>query len=675
MEFIIKRLSGSLGLSSEEENRLEDPSLWPSTLKDNYDILSNEEKKLVVLLLSLNQHHLFEKWDKLGVNDNQKHLFFNQVKLLHESYTVSGGLASYIDRSKKLLQSARLGENPLDGWRPEVPVGATIDPFSQEFIANEYVGLSEVARCGFVLVAGGLGERLGYNGIKVELPTEMTTTICYLELYCQQILSMQKYLETEREKELRGSDKNKMRRLAPFLPLAIMVSEDTEMKTIQLLENNNYFGLKKSQVTIMKQGKVAALLNNSAHISQESPYVIDAKPHGHGDVHALMHSTHTAKKWLEIGIKWVVFFQDTNGLAFHSLPAMLGVSVKLGLDVNSLTIPRVAKQAVGAIVKLINDSEKREMTVNVEYNQLDPLLRSTVSPDGDVNDPTTGMSIYPGNINQLLFRLEPYLETLIRTEGVMGEFVNPKYSDSTKTTFKKPTRLECMMQDYPKVLPLSSKVGFTSMPSWICFSPCKNNSVDAAGLLSSGVPPGSAFSAESDQYHCHAEMLRLIGVNIQNAQPVTYLGISSIPGPRIVLHPSFAVFPNEIKQRFPFPSKVTITSRSTLIIIGDVEIINLHLDGALTLEAVPGTKLIVNTGTRKIYNRGHELVGLSGNNTTEFEKMRGYSIKRHDTNIISTGTIDMAVGSYIYTGKSILPFNLYDPESETKSNNCNCLFC
>lgn len=30
------------------------------------------------------------------------------------------------------------------------------------------------------------------------------------------------------------------------------------------------------------------------------------------------------------------------------------------------------------------------MTVNVEYNQLDPLLRATVSPEGDVDDPQTG---------------------------------------------------------------------------------------------------------------------------------------------------------------------------------------------------------------------------------------------------------------------------------------------
>jgi UDP-sugar pyrophosphorylase len=77
---------------------------------------------------------------------------------------------------------------------------------------------------------------------------------------------------------------------------------------------------------------------------------------------------------------------------------------------------------------------------------LDPLLRATGYPDGDVNDKDTGFSPFPGNINQLLFKAKPYADTLKRTKGVMPEFVNPKYSDEAKTVFKKPTRLECMMQ-------------------------------------------------------------------------------------------------------------------------------------------------------------------------------------------------------------------------------------
>ena len=76
-------------------------------------------------------------------------------------------------------------------------------------------------------------------------------------------------------------------------------------------------------------------------------------------------------------------------------------------------------------------------TVNVEYNQLDPLLRTTEEfKDGDANTATTGYSPFPGNINQLVFQLDGYNKILERTKGVMPDFVNPKYKDSTKTLLR-----------------------------------------------------------------------------------------------------------------------------------------------------------------------------------------------------------------------------------------------
>lgn len=48
-------------------------------------------------------------------------------------------------------------------------------------------------------------------------------------------------------------------------------------------------------------------------------------------------------------------------------------------------------------------------------------------------------------------------------QGVVVEFVNPKYKAGSRTDFKKPTRLECMMQDFPKLMSKelgdSTKVG------------------------------------------------------------------------------------------------------------------------------------------------------------------------------------------------------------------------
>lgn len=49
----------------------------------------------------------------------------------------------------------------------------------------------EVKYCGFVLVAGGLGERLGYGDIKLRLPSETCTMTTYLQLYIRQILHLQ----------------------------------------------------------------------------------------------------------------------------------------------------------------------------------------------------------------------------------------------------------------------------------------------------------------------------------------------------------------------------------------------------------------------------------------------------------------------------------------------------
>ena len=43
-----------------------------------------------------------------------------------------------------------------------------------------------------MLVAGGLGERLGFSGIKVALPYQISTGDCYLQLYIGSILALQR---------------------------------------------------------------------------------------------------------------------------------------------------------------------------------------------------------------------------------------------------------------------------------------------------------------------------------------------------------------------------------------------------------------------------------------------------------------------------------------------------
>lgn len=233
--------------------------------------------------------------------------------------------------------------------------------------------------------------------------------------------------------------------------------------------------MKQNQITICKQNGVPALSNKDGLFFIENDEIV-CKPHGHGDVHILMHLSGTAKKWSEMGINYVIFFQDTNGLAVHAFPALVGTSYLLNLEVNSLCVNRQAKEKVGGICTL-SKSDGSCVTINVEYNVLDAMIK-TIDPRGDINDAKTGFSPYPGNINILCFDCHAYAKTLEISGGSIPEFVNPKWKED-KSGFKSPTRLECMMQDYPKLLSPTAKVGFTTMERWLCFSAVKNSASNA----------------------------------------------------------------------------------------------------------------------------------------------------------------------------------------------------
>lgn len=73
----------------------------------------------------------------------------------------------YVKNAKELLEKSQKGENPLEGWVPSVPDGEMFTIGTKDYDEFEGLGLEEMGKCGFALVAGGLGERLGYGGIKV----------------------------------------------------------------------------------------------------------------------------------------------------------------------------------------------------------------------------------------------------------------------------------------------------------------------------------------------------------------------------------------------------------------------------------------------------------------------------------------------------------------------------
>mmetsp|Transcript_23078 Transcript_23078/g.46707 ORF Transcript_23078/g.46707 Transcript_23078/m.46707 type:complete len:582 (-) Transcript_23078:386-2131(-) len=555
-------------------------------------------------LKEIGQEHLLQ-----GLTDPQKAALEKQLDELDTQ--LPGKLAQYVKSAKQLLKDSLEGRTPFDGFKPAVPSGEKLPLGSEEFTKMDALGASAaVPLSAFVLVAGGLGERLGYNGIKVSLPLYIAEREkCFLQLYIEHILTMQASAGCK-------------------LPLAIMTSDDTHGLTEALLAEHNNFGMAPDQLHIVKQNKVPALLDSEARFAINKDGVVETKPHGHGDVHTLLHQSGLAKKWQGEGKKWVCFFQDTNGIIFRALPAVLGVSHTHQLDLNSVCVPRTPGEAVGAICKLDHE-DGRSVTVNVEYNQLEPMLKASDNfKGGDVADPATGTSPFPGNINCLVFGIDRYVEVLEATGGMVKEFVNPKYADATKRAFKSPTRLECMMQDFPLLFPPAAKVGFTELDRLVCFSPVKNNIADAAAKARNNLPPECAGTAERDAILLNGEMLRMAGAAVEQGGGAsgTFAGVPLQFGPLIILHPSFATSPGDVKKRLA-GGELSVSARSSLVLEGDISFQGkVTVDGALVIRAAPGAKVVVKD--LQVQNEGWETGPTEAGEEAadEMLRMRGYKV-------------------------------------------------
>lgn len=244
--------------------------------EQNWALLSSEGQAALASLIEadadfLAQKHVYADWPEAGVEDEGKIRLCNQLASLDSSYP--GGLAAYLKKARVLLKESADGTNPFTDFESSVPEGESLSYDSPSpdshtgmtFSEAEESGLTGIADVAFVLVAGGLGERLGYSGIKLSLETNLLTNKSYLEVYAKYIQAMQRMAE------------KKTGRSNVRLPLVIMTSGDTDPATRQLLADNNNFGFEDGQVQIVCQDKVAALNDVNAGLSLGSDRWEDRK--------------------------------------------------------------------------------------------------------------------------------------------------------------------------------------------------------------------------------------------------------------------------------------------------------------------------------------------------------------------------------------------------------------
>lgn len=184
------------------------------------------ELSIQELLGQSDQGHILKAYQE-AAPEAQKALL-KQLNLLNKNYP--GGLKHYHERAKKLIKESAQSANPYADYHVGIPEGVTIH-FNEHNLEKvehyENIGMGELQHTAFVLVAGGLGERLGYPGIKVAIPFQLINGQTFLSYYIEYILAFQ----------------SKFCPPGTRIPFLIMTSGDTHEKTVELLEKNNNFGM------------------------------------------------------------------------------------------------------------------------------------------------------------------------------------------------------------------------------------------------------------------------------------------------------------------------------------------------------------------------------------------------------------------------------------------------
>ena len=194
------------------------------------------------LLEELGQDEIISKFNRVSPKEQKE--FVSQVNRLDKA--CRGGIKDYLKRAKILLEKSKKNVNYFHDFTIEVPDNIPhINIGSEEFYELDQLGFDQIKDTVFVLVAGGLGERLGYSGIKIGLQNELITLRTYIEVYTDFIKAFEDRI---RKKEEMPSDW--------FIPFCIMTSGDTHDKTVSLLKSHSNFGLKQNQITILKPSDI-----------------------------------------------------------------------------------------------------------------------------------------------------------------------------------------------------------------------------------------------------------------------------------------------------------------------------------------------------------------------------------------------------------------------------------
>jgi len=168
-------------------------------------------------------------------------------------------------------------------------------------------------KAGVLIVAGGQGSRLGFNGPKGMFPVSPVRGKTLFRLFCESLKAASL---------LYGAR----------IPLVIMTSRENDSDTRTYFESNGYFDLDRQDVHFFEQGMAPTITPGGALIVKDETHLF-TNPDGHGGSLKGLHDSGLLDHLISRGVSDIFYCQVDNPLAKIADPANLDVAVIPGIHV------------------------------------------------------------------------------------------------------------------------------------------------------------------------------------------------------------------------------------------------------------------------------------------------------------------------------------------------------
>lgn len=213
-------------------------------------------------------------------------------------------------------------------------------------------------RVAVILLAGGQGTRLGFDGPKGNFPFGAITGRTLFAHHAAKIAALRS-------------------RYGCALPWVVLTSPVNDAATRTAFADANWFGLDRDSIEFVVQGTLPAVDAVTGEILRASAGEIARSPDGHGGMLLALARAGTFARLRAEGITTLFTFQVDNPLTRIADPVFLGHHIEADAEMSNLAVrKRTADEPVGVI------ATRDAATVVVEYSDLPADLASAREGDG-----------------------------------------------------------------------------------------------------------------------------------------------------------------------------------------------------------------------------------------------------------------------------------------------------